>query len=294
VKPCITVLTPLYNRAEFIDTLYRSLASQTRKDFQWLIIDDGSTESSEEKLRAFAESSEFPIDYYYKENGGKHTALNFSHPYIRSDWVLILDSDDTLTEDAVAVAAEYIEKYSDNKDIGVISFQRGTDKASPLVEFDAVETVSDYIEYRINQNRPGDCCEVVRSSVLKEFPFPVFPGERYLSEVPLWVGSADKYKTAFIPRVIYICEYRDEGLTLAGRSMWRKCPQGCFHNQILGLNKRCSFKYRVKRALLVHYYGRVMKMKNKDICKRSGYPAFVRAFTLPGMLLYHYWERKYK
>ena len=125
MKPCLTILTPLYNRSEFIERLYYCLCAQSRKDFQWLIIDDGSTDRCDDKINEYLEYSEFPIDYVYKENGGKHTALNYSHPYIKADWVLILDSDDMLTGDAVESAASYIEKYGETADIGVISFQRG-------------------------------------------------------------------------------------------------------------------------------------------------------------------------
>ncbi|MBQ4066824.1 MAG: glycosyltransferase family 2 protein [Clostridia bacterium] len=293
MKPCLTILTPLYNRSEFIERLYYCLCAQSRKDFQWLIIDDGSTDRCDDKINEYLEYSEFPIDYVYKENGGKHTALNYSHPYIKADWVLILDSDDMLTGDAVESAASYIEKYGETADIGVISFQRGHSISDPLVKYEDKVVVSDHIEYRINKNRPGDSCEVVRADVLREFAFPVYVGERFMNESHLWIGSADKYKTVYVPKVIYICEYIEEGLTRSGRYMWRTCPMGGMHSQIVGLNKRCSFIYRAKRAILLHYYGRLLNMKVKDICRDSGYPAFVRLFTIPGYFLYRIWEKKY-
>ncbi|MBE6714127.1 MAG: glycosyltransferase family 2 protein [Ruminococcaceae bacterium] len=294
MKYSLTILTPLYNRKKYLDRLFQSLSSQTSKNFQWLVIDDGSTESSHEEFEKFAKDADFPIEYYYKENGGKHTALNYSQPYIKSDWVLILDSDDILTSDAVMVASSYIEKYSNNTDIGIISFLRGHDDYTPFVKFKNEEVISDYIEYRINAERDGDCCEIVRADVLREYSFPVFQGERFMSESHLWIGSADKYKTVYIPKIIYICEYMDDGLTKAGRRFWRTCPKGCLHCHILGLNKRCSLKFRIERALLIHYYGRVLGIKNKDICKMSGHPAFLRFFTIPGIILFHIWEKKYK
>lgn len=293
MTPKLTVLTPLYNRNDYIERLYYCLCSQTSKDFNWLVIDDGSSVSSEEKFSDFSQYSDFSIKYIYKENGGKHTALNHSHQHLESDWVLILDSDDILTSDAVETVLSYIEKYGDDESIGILSFQRGSDKGTPFVKFNDTDTVSDHIQFRINENRPGDCCEVIRASVLKEFPFPVFVGEKYINESHLWIGSADRYKTVYIPKIIYICEYIDNGLTKSGRSFWRTCPKGGMHSQIVGLNKRCSLKYRIKRALLLHYYGRILNMKVSDICKDSGHPAFVRLFTLPGFILYKRWEKKY-
>lgn len=287
----LTVLTPIYNRREFISTLQNSLISQTNNNFQWLIIDDGSDDGP--LPNGYFGDFGLSVDYYYKENGGKHTALNYSHPYIKGDWVLILDSDDLLTPDAVETAYKYIEKYDTDKSIGIISLQKGYTQAESLVHFDE-ETVSDHIEYRINGGREGDCCEILRADVLKEYPFPVFEGEKYMNESHLWIGSADKYKTAYIPKVIYLCEYHEDGLTKQGRAFWRKSPAGCMHSHIVGLNKRCSLKFRIKRALLIHYYGRLQGLKNNEICKISGHSAFLRLFTFPGFLLYRYWERKIK
>ena len=294
MKYSLTILTPLYNRKEYLPRLYECLSAQNRADIQWLVIDDGSSDRSDTEFSTFAKQADFLIEYYYKPNGGKHTALNFSHPYIKSDWVLILDSDDTLTPDAVDTVTEYISKNELNNKLGIISFQKGTDVNTPRVPFPKEEVLSDHIEFRINAGRDGDCCEVVRTSVLLELPFPEFDGERYMNESHLWIGSADKYKTLYVSKIIYLYEYMDGGLTKSGRSFWRTCPLGGIHSQIVGLNPRCSLKYRIKRAILIHYYGRIAKKKNKEICNESGHKFFVWLFTIPGVILYFLWERKYK
>lgn len=282
----VTILTPLYNRSEFIDRLYSCLCTQTVKDFQWLIIDDGSRENSGDKFAELEKTAPFCVEYHYKENGGKHTALNFAHPFIKSDYVLILDSDDTLTPDAVETVCEYIKKYSDDKSIGVFSFQRGKDREHPLVEYACQEEISDHVGYRINGNRPGDSCEVVRTEVLREYPFPVFEGEKFLSEAHLWIKSAEKYKTVYVRKVIYINDYQKGGLTDSGHRMRRTCPLGGMYTQKLGLDKRFSLKYRIKRAVLLLYYGRLAGKKTGEILKYSECPQFVGWFIFPANLLY--------
>lgn len=282
----VTILTPLYNRSEFIDRLYSCLCAQTVKDFQWLIIDDGSRDNSGDKLAELEKTAPFRMEYIYKENGGKHTALNFAHPYIKSDYVLILDSDDTLTPDAVEAVHTYIQKYGNDKSIGIFSFQRGTDTEHPLVDYPMNEEISDHIRYRINGNRPGDCCEVVRTEVLREYPFPVFEGEKFLSEAHLWIKSAEKYKTVYVRKVIYINDYQKGGLTDSGHRMRRTCPLGGMYTQRLGLDKRFALKYRIKRAVLLLYYGRLAGKKTGEILKYSRHPLFVGWFILPANLLY--------
>lgn len=293
MKYSITVLTPLYNRGEYLEAIFNCLASQERSDIQWLIIDDGSDERSDDTVLGLSKKADFLIEYHYKENGGKHTALNFAHPHVKSDWVLILDSDDTLTDDALATALPYLERYGGDDTVGVVSFQKGQDKETSQVEFSNEEVLSDHISYRINAGREGDCCEIIKTKALREFPFPEYEGERYIAEGYLWLKCAEKYKTLYVPRVIYLCEYLEDGLTASGRSFWRKSPLGCFECHKAGLIRRCSVKYRAKRALLLHYYGRVAGMKNREICQRSGHPLFLSLFTLPGIILHAYWEKKY-
>ena len=103
----LTIITPTYNRADCLPLCWRSLCAQTVFDFQWLIVDDGSTDDTAAVVRDLqARTDRFSIDYVSKPNGGKHTALNASHPHIRGEYVTVLDSDDTLTPDAVETILE--------------------------------------------------------------------------------------------------------------------------------------------------------------------------------------------
>ena len=95
----LTILTPTYNRAGMLPQLYNSLKKQACKDFEWVIVDDGSTDNTQEVVKAWLLGSDFPIRYFYKENGGKHTALNYAVQKIESELTFIVDSDDTLTID---------------------------------------------------------------------------------------------------------------------------------------------------------------------------------------------------
>ena len=110
-KPFLTIITPAYNRADLLKECFRSLQRQSDRDFQWIVVDDGSTDHTDQVMKEILRQKDWmDICFVRKENGGKHTALNASHPYIKGGYVLILDSDDTLTEDAVEADA-IIAKY---------------------------------------------------------------------------------------------------------------------------------------------------------------------------------------
>lgn len=107
----ITVLTPTYNRGGSIQKLYTSLDNQSIKDFEWLIVDDGSLDDTAQVVRKVQKSADFRIRYIYKENGGKHTALNEGIKNIESDLTFIVDSDDWLKPNAIETCCDIMESF---------------------------------------------------------------------------------------------------------------------------------------------------------------------------------------
>ena len=98
----VTVFTPTYNRAYILERLYNSLKRQSIYDFEWLVIDDGSTDSTSQLLEKWKkENLPFDIVYYKKDNGGKCRAINLGLQYARGELFLVVDSDDYLSEDAI-------------------------------------------------------------------------------------------------------------------------------------------------------------------------------------------------
>ena len=98
----ITVFTPTYNRGYIIENLYHSLQKQTFQDFEWIVIDDGSTDDTASQFEKYKlEENFFPIIYERVENGGKHRAINLGMKKARGDLFFIVDSDDYLTETAL-------------------------------------------------------------------------------------------------------------------------------------------------------------------------------------------------
>ena len=113
----VTVCTPTYNRAHTLKRPFESLCRQKCKDFIWLVIDDGSTDETEDFIEECKKNknADFRIEYHKKENGGRHTALNFSYQFIKTEWVINLDSDDELTEDAIELLNSIIDTLPSDK-----------------------------------------------------------------------------------------------------------------------------------------------------------------------------------
>ena len=202
----LTILTPTYNRAGMLPQLYDSLKKQACKDFEWVIVDDGSTDNTQEVVKAWLLGSDFPIRYFYKENGGKHTALNYAVQKIEAELTFIVDSDDALTIDAVETILRYHRKYENRSNICGYAFLRSYPNGKINgKKFVPDERIASYIDARINSDdTQADKAEVFKTECLREFPFPEYQDEKFLGEDIVWIRMARKYMMVHILSLIHI------------------------------------------------------------------------------------------
>ena len=110
--PTLTIFTPTYNRKHTLIRTFQSLQKQTCKDFEWLIVDDGSKDNTAELVERWKHEAEgFQIRYIYKENGGMHTAHNVAYAAINTELNVCIDSDDAMPENAVQMILEFWKKH---------------------------------------------------------------------------------------------------------------------------------------------------------------------------------------
>lgn len=290
-SPMLTILTPVYNRAALLGACYDSLRRQTDRDFEWIVVDDGSSDNSADVAEAFS-ADLFPIRVIRKENGGKHTAINAAIPHIRGQYVLILDSDDTLTEHAVEAVRAAWKRYSAVEQIGVVIFLRGRDLQTPFCTVPQYEVPADILTGTRIRHITTDCCEVIRAELLRRYPFPEFPGERFLSECALWNRVARTHKCVYINKIIYLCEFLEDGLTRAGRSLRIRNPLGGMFISELRMGPNNVPGQRIKYAMLYCCYGFFAKLPPAAILGRNRAFFLLRLMCLlPGYLLHLHWKR---
>lgn len=215
--PFITILTPTYNRASLLPRLFDSLLRQTNKDFEWIVVDDGSTDDTREVAANLKEKcgGAFPMGYVYKANGGKHMAINIGAERARGELLFIADSDDLLTDDALETVANSWHDISDDKSFAGIA---GLDIAMDTREVIGSGLPQEHIDcnaidIRYRHHVTGDMKEVFRTEVLREFPFPEFAGERFCPEQLVWFRMARRYRLRYINKPIYIADYQPDGIT---------------------------------------------------------------------------------
>ena len=94
MKKRMTVFTPTYNRAYILPKLYDSLCQQTVKSFEWLIVDDGSVDNTQELVEKWIEEKKIEIRYFKQANGGKQRAHNLGVEKSKEEIFVCVDSDD--------------------------------------------------------------------------------------------------------------------------------------------------------------------------------------------------------
>lgn len=288
----ITVLTPTFNRGG-LQSLWDSLQKQTVKDFEWLVVDDGSTDGTKNLITQLQEKSDFPIRYIYKNNGGKHTALNVGIQTICSELTFIVDSDDCVTDDAVESILKIHKKYRSQNNICGYAFLRAfPDGKVNGKKFDVNEKIGSYIDVRVNGDDTGaDKAEVFKTHCLKEFPFPEYSNEKFLGEDLVWVRMARKYEMVHINKAIYVGNYLEDGLTNNRRKHNIASPIGCMHRAEEFMESDLKTRYRIKGGLQYIVYGRFAGVKVVDLIRKSRHKVLATVCTPGGLFLHSRWSK---
>lgn len=223
----ITIFTPIYNRAYIIENLYNSLKRQTDKNFEWLVVDDGSTDNTEELFNKWmSEENDFPIRYYKKENGGKCRAINTALDLAKGKLFFTVDSDDYLTDDAVEKILKWEANLPENESFCGLAGNLGTsNKDTPNTIFDDNYYDGNLLE-RYNKI-DGERALAFYTDIHRKYKYPEFEGENFITEAVVWNRMAnDGYKMRFYNDIIWVYEYKEDGLTMAGNSLFTNNPHG--------------------------------------------------------------------
>lgn len=288
--PFISILTPTYNRGKLLLPLYESLKNLTFEDFEWLIVDDGSEDDTEQYALSWIahniENAEFPICYIKKSNGGKHTAINRGVREANGELILILDSDDTLPSDSLATIAQYYEQCKGYKDCaGVCGLMAHHDGQLIGTGFpkDPMYESALLFRYAEKGNVTGDLLEVYKTSVMREFPFPEIENERFCPESLVWNRIANKYKLFCFNKVIYYRDYLEGGLTSKIVRIRMNSPIASTMTYAEMLDYNISLKWKIRSA--INYWRFRYCIKNKAL-NAPAVKWYWKAFQIIGLIMH--------
>ena len=249
----ITVFTPAYNRADLLGRCFESMKRQTRKDFIWMIIDDGSRDNTREVVESWLrEPLDFELRYYYKENGGLHTAYNEAIARIDTELCVCIDSDDFMPDDAVEKILAFWEKYGSDEYAGIVGldfYLDGKVIGDPLPEQKTVNLIDLHTgKYPIVN---GDRTNVVRTELYRKYaPMKVFPGEKNFNPHYMHLQISREYDFLVLNENLRFVDYQPQGMSNSMLWQYRNSPRSFAEIRKLYLSfPNTSLKYRLRHSV---------------------------------------------
>lgn len=248
----VTLFTPTYNRAYILDNLYRSIQRQTCREFEWLVVDDGSSDGTEALFEKWmAEGNDFPIRYVKQENGGKCRAINRGVAEARGELFFTVDSDDYLTDDALEKVIRWeSELPKDGSYCGFSANLGYSPEETPNTIFE--EGYIDGTAFDRYGRANGERAMILYTEIMRKYPYPEFPGEKFMTEAVTWNRMAwDGLKVRYYNDIIWIYEYKPDGLTNAGYQVFLDNPWGT----ALFFREKCVYFSYSRKAKWGMWYG---------------------------------------
>jgi glycosyltransferase involved in cell wall biosynthesis len=250
-----SICTPVFNRADLLPRLYKSLCENMSCDvsFEWLLIDDGSTDAIEKFVQQVKADNIVSLRYIKKNNQGKHSCLNVAFEQAKGELLLILDSDDLLAPNALKTVAElWSGTAQKNKFAGIIGLCNAlsTNEVSGD-KFPSSPYYSTLVANAYKLNMLGDRCDFIRTDLLREKKFPIINGEKFMSEAVVMLDFDIDYKYICINECLKIIEYQVGGISNNFAKLSMKNPEGMVLRFERMLNERAlmvqvSFKSKLK------------------------------------------------
>lgn len=266
----ISILTATYNRAKLLTRLYDSIIDNLNNgiEVEWLIMDDGSTDSSKDVIQDFINKNRFEIKYFYQENQGKMRAINNLVVEAQGDLIIECDSDDYFTKDAFKIIKEEYEKNAEHisKSYALCFLKYDQTGKNMGQEFKNKKTTM--FDLYFKEGEDGEKALVFNSDIRKQYKYELENNERFVTEARMYHKMDEKYNIICINKPIMICEYQKEGYTKNIKKQFIENPYGYFEyfKEILIRNtKGITFKKRL--YVIKHYILFCYITKHKKSCK---------------------------
>ncbi|WP_226063789.1 glycosyltransferase family 2 protein [Kaistella polysaccharea] len=270
-----TVFTPTYNRGYLLDRLFQSLSRQTVRNFEWLIVDDGSTDDTEELVTQFIDVADFPIRYVKQKNQGKHIAINYAINNAAGKWFLTIDSDDFLANDCLETC-QLLSTETENNKFGGFTFIHAPEEMFSEKKTYDIKKWTEYNSYQ--WEFAGEMVYVFKVEVIKKHPFPIFENENFCQESVQIIPIIKNYKILFTNYILAFGEYLEDGLS---QNLYQRLLENPRYALLSFRTKLSVAKTSEDKKLLArNYWDVVLKTKQPKIKSFLSFPFQLNAFIL--------------
>lgn len=270
----ISVLTPTYNRGKLLNRLYYSLVKNLKFgiEIEWLIMDDGSTDETENIVKEFKEASNLEIKYYKQNNQGKMAAINNLVEHVTGQYMIDCDSDDYFTDNAFKYMKEKIESLKEEKNIYGLCFLKFDTKGQNIGKAFTKKRTT-LFDLHFKENDQGERAILFISNIRKQYKHKLEDGEKFVTEARMYYEMDEKAELLCFNLPIMICEYQESGYTKNLEKQFKENPKGYFKffQEILGRNMK-GVLWEKRMYAIKHYILFATLTKQKyDLRKIKGF-----------------------
>ena len=285
----ITVFTPAYNRADLLPNLYESLLRQNSREFQWLVIDDGSADNTREVVAKWIREGKIDIQYVYKENGGLHTGYNKAIECMDTELSICIDSDDYLTDDCIGTVLKFWDENKAEDIAGFIGLDIRPDGSIIGGLLSDMKTVD---PLWLTELDAGDRKYVIRNDCYRKvYPMPVFAGEKNFNPHYLVLKLCRDYKFLVLNKPLCVVNYQPDGMSANIFRQYVNSPRSFAElRRVIMENPNTSFPYLVKTT--IHYVSSSIFSKNKNFVRESPRKLLTVLMMPFGLLLTSYIKKR--
>lgn len=282
----LTVFTATYNRYNQLSNLYRSLLLQDFKDFEWLIVDDGSTDDTEKLIETFIQEKKITIHFHKQANAGKMVAYNHAVNVAKGAFFICIDSDDELVENILSKVHEAYTSIQSKEDCVGLGYLVVDKKTNEIVgtPYPHNPLLCSYYEMMHQYKVQGDKQLMFKTKIIKEYPFPVQQGEKFITEAVVYNRISSKYKMLFINERAALVQYNEDGYS---KNFWKIAytnPQGwrlyyqelyAWEPSLYNVYGYCLYSFMAKVSFMTMMAQHPSKFK-VGLCSLAGYVKYKR------------------
>lgn len=286
----LSIITPTYNRCDLLERLYENLIIQTSKNFEWIIVDDGSTDNTNKVVKHWINQNKVNIKYIYQENRGKYIAHNTGVKNSNGELCLCIDSDDYPTIDCVETILRYWELNKKEKYAGIIALKSYSNQQ--IIGGNIPNSLKETTLFELSEKYKlrGDRTLIYRSDILKEHLFPEISGVKFITECVIYDEIDKKNKLLVLNKNLCICEYQENGYSNNFLSLMFKNPVGFNIYYMQRIDMALNIIKRIEYAAKYNAFKWMSKSNNYKY--RGKHKIVVKASLPLSILFYLYYQNK--
>lgn len=285
----LSIITPTFNRASYLQRVYNSLISQTDFDFEWILYDDGSSDNTREVVKDFY-NDKFSIRYYYHENIGFTFTLYEGIKLARGEYFVVICSDDVFPSEGIQLY-KHCSFYTQDDYYGGF-FLLGADihtgkVVGNLYPKDMMEC--SYIDELLKYKLVGDKQRVYKTKIFINYNFRMFDQEYYVPEAVFTLEISQSFKFMAFNEIGYFFEYLEDGITHNSNKIYRDNPNGMYCRYLLQSNMSADLKSFIVSII----YGRNSGKNFRDLYAGTHHKVYILLLYVP-IIIFHYYIRRNK